>query len=147
MKPQRSEGSPPNWVLFFLQAFPWNSGDPSSAAKPHSGWQTILYAKQYPIPKGGDDMNKAELSQVLAEKLNVSKREAEDMLNTFVEVVTMTLQKGDEVVLTGFGAFSAKLRAARTGVNPQNPTQKIQIAAVKVPKFKAGKALKDALKQ
>ncbi len=92
-------------------------------------------------------MNKAELSQVLAEKLNVSKREAEDMLNTFVEVVTMTLQKGDEVVLTGFGAFSAKLRAARTGVNPQNPTQKIQIAAVKVPKFKAGKALKDALKQ
>ena len=92
-------------------------------------------------------MNKADLAQALAEKLNISKREAEDMLNAFVELVTATLKKGDDVVLTGFGAFSAKMRAARVGVNPQNPTQKIQIAAVKVPKFKAGKALKDALKQ
>lgn len=91
-------------------------------------------------------MNKAELAQVLAEKLNVSKKEAEDMLNTFVNTVIMTLKKGDEVVLTGFGAFSVKTRAARTGVNPQNPSEKIQIPAVKVPKFKAGKALKDALK-
>ena len=92
-------------------------------------------------------MNKAELAQALAEKLNISKREAEDMLNAFVDLVTATLTKGDEVVLTGFGAFSAKLRAARTGVNPQNPSQKIQIAAVRVPKFKAGKGLKDALKK
>lgn len=91
-------------------------------------------------------MNKAELAQVLAEKLNMSKKEAEDMLNTFVDVVIEQLKKGEEVVLTGFGAFSAKLRAARTGVNPQKPTEKIQIPAVKVPKFKAGKALKDALK-
>ncbi|MFA6424430.1 MAG: HU family DNA-binding protein [Candidatus Magasanikbacteria bacterium] len=91
-------------------------------------------------------MNKAELAQALAEKLNVSKREAEDFLNTFVEMVTSNLKKGEEIVLTGFGAFSSKLRAARTGVNPQNPTQKINIPAVKVPKFKAGKALKDALK-
>ncbi|HLC69715.1 MAG TPA: HU family DNA-binding protein [Patescibacteria group bacterium] len=91
-------------------------------------------------------MNKAELAQALAEKLNVSKREAEDMLNTLVDLITSTLKKGDEVVLTGFGAFSVKMRAARTGVNPQNPSQKIQIPAVKVPKFKAGKALKDSLK-
>ena len=91
-------------------------------------------------------MNKAELAQVLAEKVSVSKREAEDMLNAFVEVVTMQLKKGEEVVLTGFGAFMPKQRAARMGVNPQNPSQKIQIPAVKVPKFKAGKALKDALK-
>jgi nucleoid DNA-binding protein len=91
-------------------------------------------------------MNKADLAQALAEKLNVSKREAEDMLNAFTALVTETLKKNEEVVLTGFGAFSSKLRAARTGVNPQNPTQKIQIPAVKVPKFKAGKALKDALK-
>lgn len=91
-------------------------------------------------------MNKAELAQALAEKLSVSKREAEDFLNTFVEMVTSNLKKGEEVVLTGFGAFSSKLRAARTGVNPQNPSQKINIPAVKVPKFKAGKALKDALK-
>ena len=91
-------------------------------------------------------MNKAEFAQILAEKLNVSKREAEDMLNAFVEIVTMKLKQGEEVVLTGFGAFMSKQRAARMGVNPQNPTQKIQINAVKVPKFKAGKALKDALK-
>lgn len=91
-------------------------------------------------------MNKADLAQVLAEKLNVSKREGEDMLNAFVEIVTENLKKGEEIVLTGFGAFSVKQRAARTGVNPQNPTEKIQIPAVKVPKFKAGKALKDSLK-
>lgn len=92
-------------------------------------------------------MNKADLAQVLSEKLNVSKREAEDMVNTTVDVIIETLKKGEEVVLTGFGAFSVKQRAARVGVNPQNPTEKIQIPAVKVPKFKAGKALKDALKQ
>ena len=91
-------------------------------------------------------MNKAELAQNLAEKLNVSKREAEDMLNAFVDLTMAELKKGGEVVLTGFGAFMSKQRAARMGVNPQNPTQKIQIGAVKVPKFKAGKALKDALK-
>ncbi len=92
-------------------------------------------------------MNKAELAQVLAEKMNLSKRETEDIVNTMVSVITTTLQKGEEVVLTGFGAFSVKQRAARTGVNPQNPTEKINIPAVRVPKFKAGKALKDALKQ
>ncbi|MDD4477003.1 MAG: HU family DNA-binding protein [Patescibacteria group bacterium] len=91
-------------------------------------------------------MNKAELSQALAEKLSASKKEAEDMINGFIEIVTSSLKKGEEVVLTGFGAFSAKMRAARVGVNPQNPSVKIQIPAVKVPKFKAGKALKDALK-
>ena len=92
-------------------------------------------------------MNKAELAQVLSEKLNISKKEAEDTVNTTVNVIIETLTKGDEVVLTGFGAFSVKQRAARVGVNPQNPTEKINIPAVKVPKFKAGKALKDALKR
>ncbi len=92
-------------------------------------------------------MNKAELAQALAVKLNISKKEAEDMVNSFVEIVITTLKNGDEVVLTGFGAFSAKKRAGRIGVNPQNPSQKIQIPAVTVPKFKAGKALKDALKK
>ncbi|MFH1789763.1 MAG: HU family DNA-binding protein [bacterium] len=91
-------------------------------------------------------MNKAQLAQALADKVGSSKKEAEDMLNALLELITSTLKAGDEVVLTGFGAFSSKRRAARTGVNPQNPTQKIQIAAVTVPKFKAGKALKDALK-
>lgn len=92
-------------------------------------------------------MNKAELAASLAEKMNVSKKEGEDFVNAFVDLVTASLKKGEEVVLTGFGAFSVKTRAARTGVNPQNPSQKIQIPAVKVPKFKAGKALKDELKK
>lgn len=91
-------------------------------------------------------MNKAELAQQLAEKVGVSKKDAEELLNAFVEIVTSSLKNGEEVVLTGFGAFSAKQRAARVGVNPQDPSQKIQIPAVTVPKFKAGKALKDALK-
>lgn len=91
-------------------------------------------------------MNKAELSQKLAEKLNISKREAEDMLNAFTALVTEALKQGQEVVLTSFGAFSARKRAGRIGVNPQKPTEKIQIPAVTVPKFKAGKGLKDALK-
>lgn len=91
-------------------------------------------------------MNKADLAQHVAEKLSLPKRQVEDTLNAVLDTVVEMLKKGDEVVLTGFGAFSAKRRAARQGVNPQNPSQKIQIAAVTVPKFKAGKALKDALK-
>jgi DNA-binding protein HU-beta len=69
------------------------------------------------------------------------------MLEAFMAITTEALKAGLEVSLTGFGTFMAKERSARTGVNPQNPSQKIQIAAVKVPKFKAGKALKDALKK
>ena len=57
-----------------------------------------------------------------------------------------TLKSGGEVAFAGFGTFSAKKRAARVGVNPKKPTEKIQIPAMTVPKFKAGKALKDALK-
>jgi len=91
-------------------------------------------------------MNKAQVAEALANKLSISKKEAEEMLAAFLELVTETLKAGGDIVLTGFGAFSAKQRAARVGVNPQNPTQKIQIPAVIVPKFKAGKALKDALK-
>ncbi|MBI4652635.1 HU family DNA-binding protein [Candidatus Kuenenbacteria bacterium] len=91
-------------------------------------------------------MNKAELIQVIADKVGVKKVEAEKMVSTFIDVVTATLKKKGEVVLTGFGTFSAKKRAARVGVNPQKPTEKIKIAATTVPKFKAGKTLKDALK-
>lgn len=92
-------------------------------------------------------MNKAELIVHLSEKVGVTKKQAEDMIETFVSIVTDTLQKGGEVTIAGFGTFSAKKRAGRTGVNPQNPTEKIQIPSVTVPKFKAGKGLKDALKR
>lgn len=91
-------------------------------------------------------MNKAELINYLSEKCAVSKKQAEDMVEGFVDVVTNTLKAGGEVNIAGFGAFMARTRAARMGVNPQAPTEKIQIPAVRVPKFKAGKGLKDALK-
>lgn len=91
-------------------------------------------------------MNKVELSEKISEKLGVTKKQVEDMLNAFEEVVISTLQQSGEVSLTGFGSFSAKQRAARMGVNPKNPTEKIHIPAVTVPKFKAGKSFKDALK-
>lgn len=91
-------------------------------------------------------MNKAELIEKIAGKVGVSKKQAEDMLEAFESTTTDTLKQGGEVTLTGFGTFMAKKRSARAGVNPQNPTEKIQVPEVTVPKFKAGKALKDALK-
>ncbi|MDP3244270.1 MAG: HU family DNA-binding protein [bacterium] len=91
-------------------------------------------------------MNKAELIDVLATKVEgLSKKQAEGMIETLIETVTHELKKGGELALTGFGTFSAKKRAARVGINPQTKA-KIQIPAVTVPKFKAGKTLKDALK-
>lgn len=91
-------------------------------------------------------MNKAELINVIAEKVGVTKKQAEDMIESFVDIVISELQKGNEVTIAGFGQFLSKRRAGRMGVNPQNPTEKIQIPSVTVPKFKAGKSLKDALK-
>ena len=91
-------------------------------------------------------MNKMELAEALAEKTGMGKSDAEKALNAVVEVVTEQLKSGHEVTITGFGSFSVSARAARTGVNPQNPSQKIQIAATKVPKFKAGKGLKEAVR-
>lgn len=91
-------------------------------------------------------MNKTELIEALAEKSGLAKTDAEKALSSFLQIVTETLQAGNEVTITGFGSFMAKRREARMGVNPQNPTQKIQIPAVTVPKFKAGKTLKDSLK-
>ena len=91
-------------------------------------------------------INKAELINQISEKVGVTKKQAEDMIESFVKIVTDTLTQGGEVTIAGFGAFMAKTRAPRMGVNPQSPTQKIQIPAVTVPKFKAGKGLKDALK-
>ena len=91
-------------------------------------------------------MNKAELITRIADEVGVTKKQAEDMVEAFVKITTSTLQKGGEVTIAGFGAFMSKQRKGRTGVNPQNPSEKIQIPSVTVPKFKAGKGLKDALK-
>jgi DNA-binding protein HU-beta len=91
-------------------------------------------------------MNKAELVTRLAERVGISKKQAEEAIEAFTDIVTETLKKDDEVTIAGFGAFMSKQRAGRVGVNPQNPSEKIQIPPVRVAKFKAGKALKDALK-
>lgn len=92
-------------------------------------------------------MNKVALAEIIAEKCNVSKKQAEEMLECYTDTVTATLKAAGEVTIAGFGTFSAKKRAGRVGVNPQRPTEKIQIPPVTVPKFKAGKTLKDALKK
>lgn len=91
-------------------------------------------------------MNKAELCEKIAAKLGSNKKEIERVLDTFEETVITELKNKGEVTLTGFGTFSAKDRSSRMGVNPQNPSERIQIPAVTIPKFKAGKGLKDALK-
>ena len=91
-------------------------------------------------------MNKQDLANAIAQAADVSKKVALDMLEAFESIVTKTLVEGGEVSLTGFGNFSVSQRKARMGVNPQKPSEKIQIPAVKVPKFKAGKSLKDAVK-
>ena len=91
-------------------------------------------------------MNKAELIEVISGKVGISKKETEDVLDTMIDTIVTKLQGGDEVTLTGFGAFSARTRKGRIGVNPRNPSEKIDIPSVVVPKFKAGKNLKEALK-
>ena len=83
----------------------------------------------------------------IADKTGVDKKEVIKVLEGFEEVVIKSLQAGEEVTLTGFGTWLAKFRSARGGVNPQRPSERIQVPAVTVPKFRAGKTLKDALKK
>ena len=89
-------------------------------------------------------MNKAELINAVAEKAGLSKKDTELAVNAVIDVITKALKKGDKVQLVGFGSFEVKKRAARTGRNPRTK-ETIQIPASKIPVFKAGKALKDAV--
>jgi len=89
-------------------------------------------------------VNKAELIDAVAEGADISKADATRAVDTVVDQVTKALQKGDQVTLIGFGTFAVKDRAARTGRNPRTG-EPIEIKASKVPGFKAGKALKDAV--
>ncbi|MBW6440473.1 HU family DNA-binding protein [Patescibacteria group bacterium] len=91
-------------------------------------------------------MTKDELIEVVSAKTDSSKKDTERTVNAVLESITKALVDGDKVAFTGFGTFSVNRREARTGVNPQHPEQKIQIPAMNVPKFKAGKSLKDAVK-
>ncbi|MGF1908188.1 HU family DNA-binding protein [Vibrio kasasachensis] len=88
-------------------------------------------------------MNKTQLVETIAENSDLSKAAAGRALDAFIEAVSGTLQSGDQVALVGFGTFSVRTRAARTGRNPKTG-EEIQIAEAKVPAFKAGKALKDS---
>ena len=89
-------------------------------------------------------MNRMELVAAIAEKTELSKKDAEKALKAFTDVVAEELKKGEKIQLVGFGSFEVSERAAREGRNPQTG-EAMQIAASKSPKFKAGKALKDAL--
>jgi len=88
---------------------------------------------------------KADLIEAVAAKSGISKRAAGEAVNAMVDFVTATLKKGGKVTIPGFGTFSVSKRASRTGRNPQSGAT-IKIAAKKVPKFKSGKGLKDAVK-
>ncbi len=90
-------------------------------------------------------MSKGDLITAIANRAGLTKKAAADALEAFIATITGELVNGEQVTITGFGTFKVSHRAARTGVNPQNPSQKIQIKASKVPTFKAGKNLKEAV--
>ena len=89
-------------------------------------------------------MNKAELVAAVAEKAEISKKDAEAAVKAFTDVIAEELKKGEKIQLVGFGTFEVAERAERIGRNPQTK-EEIKIPASKAPKFKAGKALKDYL--
>lgn len=91
-------------------------------------------------------MTKAEFVDKVADKAGLSKRDAGAAVDAVLGTITDTLKGGGDVVFTGFGKFSVQRRAARTGVNPRNPSQKVQIPAANVPKFSAGSGLKSAVR-
>lgn len=91
-------------------------------------------------------MTKQEFVDAVASKANISRRDAGSAVDAVLDTITDTLKSGDSVTFTGFGKFSTAQRAAREGVNPRNPSQKVHIPAATVPKFSAGSQLKSAVK-
>jgi DNA-binding protein HU-beta len=92
-------------------------------------------------------MTKQEFVAEVAHRSQLTSRDAGKAVEAFLEVVTDTLKRGGDISFTGFGKFTTQERAARTGVNPRDPSQKVEIPAARVPKFTAGSALKSAVKQ
>ena len=90
-------------------------------------------------------MNKSELIEAVASNTGESKATAEKLVNETIQVIVDDVSAGNKVAITGFGTFEARDRAARTARNPQTG-EEIQVAATRVPAFKAGKAFKDAVK-
>ncbi len=91
------------------------------------------------------NINKDSLVELISVKTDLSKKDVETVLDTMVDSITEQLRQGNKVTFTGFGAFRVSKRAAREGINPQTK-QKITIPAMNLPKFTAGKALKEAIK-
>ena len=91
-------------------------------------------------------MTKQDLVNAAAAQAGVTKKDAQAVLDALIEAITGALKDGDSVTITGFGTFRVSQRAARTGVNPRNPEEKIKIPAMRLPAFKAGKTFKDALR-
>lgn len=91
------------------------------------------------------NINRESLVGAIVEKTDLTKKDVEAVLECFMDEITKQLQQGNKVTLTGFGTFKVSNRAAREGINPQTKA-KIQIPAMTVPKFTAGKALKEAVK-
>lgn len=89
-------------------------------------------------------MTKAEFAAAVAEKTGSTKVEAEKSVNAFLDIVKETLMKGEKITFTGFGSFEVSQRSARTGRNPQTGAE-LKIAASRLPKFSAGKTLKEAV--
>ncbi len=91
-------------------------------------------------------MTKADMVNAIAASAGITKKAAAASLEAVINLITAELKKGHSVTITGFGTFRVSSRAARTGVNPRNPSEKIKIPAMKIPVFKAGKALKDSVR-
>ena len=91
-------------------------------------------------------MTKQEFVDKVAQKANLSRRDAAEAVDAVLDSITDTLKSGGEVNFTGFGKFSTQFRKERQGVNPRNPTEKVTIPAATVPKFSAGSSLKTAVK-
>jgi DNA-binding protein HU-beta len=104
----------------------------------------ISFSLSRGIVRGITDMNKAELIDAVADSADISKAAAGRAVDGAISAITNALRAGDSVTLVGFGTFTVRSRQARTGRNPRTG-QEIQIRASKVPGFKAGKALKDAI--
>ena len=108
-------------------------------------YKTNLLPKNPTTYPRGMSVNKTELIDEIAKAADISKASASRALEAVIEAVTSTLKQDGSVTLAGFGTFSVSARAERIGRNPRAPHQEITIKASKVPKFKPGKALKDAL--
>lgn len=91
-------------------------------------------------------MTKSEIIALIAEKNDLKKVTVQTVVDAFLQEITDQLKKGEPISLIGFGTFKISPRTERTGVNPQKPDEKITIPAMNLPSFKAGKALKDAVK-